>query len=822
MVRDSTAIIASQESNDKKFLFHGLEANLIAEMENGSAKKERHKHVKEMTSLNQEERDDSQVGHEEEGVHKKKKKKKHRGSSQQTSSQDIDGISVDLDAPQRYIPTPEHKSKSKEPDAHCEKLKSPEPLSTQVVEQEQASTADQSEGTGDGAGSSGTKTNGKHKRKSSETLERSVFEGVAATIDAEALDLQLAKIKAAEKNTSQSKKEKYPSTVEPKECIDTPVKDLEHASDSDKSGEEEEKAKRKGEKRRRKKEKKAARKSLEGLKQVNSEEHGEEGIKEDATIETPKKKRKRDKEEHHEVSKVDEILSAGDQQTPRSISKKKRKLDESAQSTPLILNTIPAHDANSSSTPIIKSSSYTHIEGNAVDTTPTPKSKKARKLSQESPLHLHAVPAYVSSETSNSNKGDNDDGKKSDKKRKKSKKANVSKESVVTTLLVPSRLLTPAAKATDDLLQTGLKSPTSYSSSSISASAEVTKATSSDNKSSSEDETEQRSRARTPSPTRPPNRQTTLPHSPSVILPKKEKGDGVRRETPIPPPKRLVPTATRSPVIIPKLAGPKKAKAESMVDSDDEENKKPVTKRKMSTSKKSKQQTEEESFSQTIASMKKATDSKIHDLFSDDESESDEQEDPFAQAFDSIRKSSWKLANLFSKPEVPPAKIKGEKGAASAKNARARSVSTSSVQPLAFNCDGLNKASEDWETKVGKIRSAAGDDDDSEAQENIAFSASYIASRSAGIKISNTTFQVHTLRHNEGWVASSAEREAVSEGKDFKLKICTIVSGQLQVRLGNNAFGISKGSVFRVRNGEECVVRNEKKKTAVVWVVCVE
>jgi hypothetical protein len=107
-------------------------------------------------------------------------------------------------------------------------------------------------------------------------------------------------------------------------------------------------------------------------------------------------------------------------------------------------------------------------------------------------------------------------------------------------------------------------------------------------------------------------------------------------------------------------------------------------------------------------------------------------------------------------------------------------------------------------------------------QIDIAFSASYIASRSAGIKISNTTFQVHTLRHNEGWVASSAEREAVSEGKDFKLKICTIVSGQLQVRLGNNAFGISKGSVFRVRNGEECVVRNEETKTAVVWVVCAE
>ena len=105
---------------------------------------------------------------------------------------------------------------------------------------------------------------------------------------------------------------------------------------------------------------------------------------------------------------------------------------------------------------------------------------------------------------------------------------------------------------------------------------------------------------------------------------------------------------------------------------------------------------------------------------------------------------------------------------------------------------------------------------------DIAFSASYIASRSAGIKISNTTFQVHNLRHNEGWVVSSAEREISSDSKDVKLKICTIISGRVQIKLGNNAFGVGKGSVFRVRSGEECVVRNREKKAAVIWVVCVE
>ena len=54
------------------------------------------------------------------------------------------------------------------------------------------------------------------------------------------------------------------------------------------------------------------------------------------------------------------------------------------------------------------------------------------------------------------------------------------------------------------------------------------------------------------------------------------------------------------------------------------------------------------------------------------------------------------------------------------------------------------------------------------------------------------------------------------------MKICTVISGRVQVCLGKDGFGIGKGSVFRVRSGEECVVRNGEKKVAVVWVVCVE
>ena len=811
-------------------------------MENGSAKKERHKRADQMESHLRFESHDSQGGREEEGVRKKKKKKKHRDSSQNTASQEIDGVSVDLDAPQRYIPTPEHKRKATEVDSNFENAPPP---SAQPIEQEQTISANQSHGNGSEPGSPhGARAKEQHKRSSLRILERSVFEGVAAMIDAETLDLQLAKRKAEEKKPTQSKKKEKHNALKSKEQPHNPIEDAELARDTDYHRLVEQEAKRRKEAKRRRREEKRARKSSEALKPTTSEDNAQETVKEEDSIaETPHKKRKRAIEgssEHREASKVEEKPGYGDQQTPKSTPTKKRKLDHSAQSTPLLLNTIPVHGKKSFLTTITNASPHTHVEDTAVETTPTPGSKNTRKLSQESPPRLHTISAQGSPTTPNRVNLDEDDNKadRSSEKKKKRKKPKRLKESVGTTFLISSRLLTPNAKTRSDLLQSVLKGTGSHNSSSISTPDKTSKVTPSIDTSSTEDETEERSRAGTPTPSRRPLFRPILPPSPAPILPKKQVVEVVRKETPIPPPKRLV--ASQSPAILPKLVRPNKIKAELMADSDDDGIEKATKKRKLSKSIKSKAAAEEESFSQAIASIKKTTDSRIHDLFSDGESEREEKDDPFAQAFDSIRKSASKLANIFNKPEVPSTEKKGEKTGASAKVVRARSVSASMVQPLAFNEDGLNTASEDWESTIGRVRSTAGGGDDSEAQESrfsqsflrfpltdnhqsdIAFSASYIASRSAGIKISNTTFQVHNLRHNEGWVVSSAEREIGSDGKDFKLKICTIISGRVQVRLGKNGFGVGKGSVFRVRSGEECVVRNGEKKMAVVWVVCVE
>ena len=80
------------------------------------------------------------------------------------------------------------------------------------------------------------------------------------------------------------------------------------------------------------------------------------------------------------------------------------------------------------------------------------------------------------------------------------------------------------------------------------------------------------------------------------------------------------------------------------------------------------------------------------------------------------------MQNLFSSaPNTPSASItskKKEQSDSSTKVEGARSASTTTVLPLVLNEDGVNMAREDWEVALGKLRSSAGGDDDSEAQES--------------------------------------------------------------------------------------------------------
>jgi hypothetical protein len=585
------------------------------------------------------------------------------------ASQDLDGMSVDLDAPQRYIPTltRQWKRNSEDTESH-------------------------------------------RQIRSSRSLDRNLLEGVSTMIDAETLNLQHAE-KVQERNPQLSAGDKTKRKKEKKRRMKKMKAEKAKMKQADK-------------------ETKAVMEAL-GESKTMGPDGGEQdaAIREDSIVETPRKKRKLDKEvsqDNSEIRKVEHEQGAGEgnaQETPKSTpKKKKRKIDDCTQSTPVQLNSILIPGINSYLTSIIEASPRVEVEDNAAKT--TPKHRK-RKHSQESPLILHTLLEHeplltldrINFDPANNRANGNSE-------RKKKKKGKVSKDSVGKTFLIPSGLLTPATKGEGALLQSILKGCISNGSNSNPTSEEASKTTPIGEAGYSEDETKETLWDK--GLIMPPKPKANVSTSPFPIRPKKEISKEVRKETPILPPKRLFQTAARGPAILSKLARPKKVKAEPMTHSDDDEERRETKKHKVSGSKKSKtvkgEAETEQTFPQTIASIKKSTDSKIHELFSDDESEEKTDEDPLTQALDSIRRSSSKLQNLFSPvpdPSCTPSKnAKSKKRDSSVEVEKARGTSINPVLPLVFSDGDVNVAAEDWETTVGKLRSSAGGDDDSEAQES--------------------------------------------------------------------------------------------------------
>jgi hypothetical protein len=511
--------------------------------------------------------------------------------------------------------------------------------------------------------------------------------------------------------------------LDSQEFLGTQFAEAEQGVAVDGSDEDQERARRKEEKGLRKEAKRAARNSSGDSNRKNVE-GGEQVIGEEIVFETPTKKRKLDKkvfQEDLEPSRVAEEPRAVDvdtRETPKSTpkkKKKKRKLDQTSQTSPLQPNSTPIRDAKPS---IVNASPQTkthRVEQNDGEN-PTPKHKNKRKLdklSRESPLRLHPVPLHQSPSGSKHTIFDNDDNRNDEAPEKKKKHHKKEKS-----FLVPSSLLTPAAKANGALLQTVIKSCGSHVSSGNAASEEASKATS--NSTSSTDSSEDENKGRPPieSPIKPPKPKINTSSSRSLIRPEKVVASEVKQETAILPPKKLVQTATRTPIVVSKLVRPKKVRAKPTPDSaDEDEGEILAQKLKVPNSKTSRNVKasagDEETLSQTIASIKKATSSKIHELFPDDESEGEE--DSFFQVVDSIKKSSSTLQSLFPPQQSTQYDRKGEKTGSSVKVARARTVS---AQPLLPGEDGLKTASDEWESAVGKVRSSVHGGDDTEAQES--------------------------------------------------------------------------------------------------------
>jgi hypothetical protein len=398
-----------------------VEAGLIAQMESGSAKKERHR--RRHSHEHEEEQSQSYVGvynehaeHESDFFKTKKRKMKHRDSTQPTSSQDIDidadGMSADLDAPQRYIPTPR-----KEKAWELENLNVRDSPGMQTVRrghliaEYMPETAEK-----------------KHNRKFFSDQPEKSSEGSGVVLNANTREFQ-----------EDRKKEQKSTKPYLQEHRRTQIVEEERVPEDDNKQDDDEEARHKEAKRLRKQEKRAARRSM-NVSKTNLEDGDQAPNEEQTVMETPEKKRKFDKkssERDLEWTHVEEEPRDDDaQETRKSTPKeKKRKIDSSAGSIPIEFNYIQVHNAKSSPA-LIKASPEVRIEEELAEI--TSKNEKKRK-------HSNAIRGYESPSTPDQAQfylENNDTDVASEKKIKKKKKGKALRDSVSKSFLVPVHLLT--------------------------------------------------------------------------------------------------------------------------------------------------------------------------------------------------------------------------------------------------------------------------------------------------------------------------------------------------------------------------------------------
>ncbi|KAF7866791.1 hypothetical protein EAF04_005633 [Stromatinia cepivora] len=123
--------------------------------------------------------------------------------------------------------------------------------------------------------------------------------------------------------------------------------------------------------------------------------------------------------------------------------------------------------------------------------------------------------------------------------------------------------------------------------------------------------------------------------------------------------------------------------------------------------------------------------------------------------------------------------------------------STKSAEP--------KRKDDDWEFNTGKIRAMVGNpmEKDAQREENIAFSSNYIRSpmrQSQGINVAGVNFNTYHLKNRETFVLKD---------KSNGLQVCSVAQGSIWVSLGTEKFRISKGGMWRVREGEKCSVKNQ-------------
>ncbi|CZT12808.1 uncharacterized protein RAG0_16501 [Rhynchosporium agropyri] len=168
--------------------------------------------------------------------------------------------------------------------------------------------------------------------------------------------------------------------------------------------------------------------------------------------------------------------------------------------------------------------------------------------------------------------------------------------------------------------------------------------------------------------------------------------------------------------------------------------------------------------------------------------------------------SSSQIIRTTNTPILPPTKPSENKVLSSSNDIKFSTPVTKSVKPKKAK-SRKRKANEtqndDWETDPGRLRARItkeNEDEDVEAEENVAFSSAYIGAR-PGISISGTKFDVLHV------VSGTAREFPISVGSEA-IKICSVAKGRVTVSLGTREFTVGENGMWRVRSGEKCSMFN--------------
>ncbi|KAF7940643.1 uncharacterized protein EAE97_006829 [Botrytis byssoidea] len=146
-----------------------------------------------------------------------------------------------------------------------------------------------------------------------------------------------------------------------------------------------------------------------------------------------------------------------------------------------------------------------------------------------------------------------------------------------------------------------------------------------------------------------------------------------------------------------------------------------------------------------------------------------------------------------------------------------QATQSTSAKPTSAKSAVLKSKDDEWELSTGKIRAMIGDpmEEDAQREENVAFSSNYIQSpmrQAQGINVGGVNFNIWHIKNRETFIFKS---------KGTGLQVCSVAQGSIWVFLGLEKFRISKGGMWRIREGEICSAKNQDGHECVLHITAI-